>query len=56
MHRSLPSSAKLAWAPSVSSSTSTYCSEASAPPRIPGQGSNHRPEDLHGMQCKVQVM
>jgi hypothetical protein len=31
MHRSLPSSARLAWAPSVSS-TSTYCSDASAPP------------------------
>jgi hypothetical protein len=34
MHRSLPLSARLAWAPSVSSSTSTHCSEASAPPSL----------------------
>jgi hypothetical protein len=54
MHRSLTLSAKLAWAPSVSLSTSTYCSEASAPPWFPGQGSSLRPEDLHGMQCKFR--
>jgi hypothetical protein len=41
--------------PSVSLSTSTYCSEASAPPSsVSGQGSNLRPEDLHGMQWKFR--
>jgi hypothetical protein len=25
-------------------------------PRLPGRASSHRQEDLHGMQCKIQVM
>jgi hypothetical protein len=53
MHRSLPSSARLAWAPSVSVHPRTAENLPLPLPRFLGQGSNLHPEDLHGMQCTL---